>query len=127
MSQIDINQHLKAFRVHFGITKTVFVFAYKPPTTYRKHAYNTDGQLLCNVRNITASYKLNDIGLYLLLSKFVVRIQTVGSGTVRTKTSSSWDDSHKREFFSGTIHPGRFAQMVKKWNKKFLIENFKLQ
>ena len=29
--------------------------------------------------------------------------------------------------FTGTVHPGRFAQMVKKWNKKFLIENFKLQ
>ena len=50
-----------------------------------------------------------------------------GYGTVRTKTSSSWDDSHKRDFFTGTIHPGRFAQMVKKWNKKFLIENFKLK
>ena len=49
-------------------------------------------------------------------------------GTVRTITSSSWDNSHKRDFFfTGTIHPGRFAQMVKKWNKKFLIENFKLQ
>ena len=52
---------------------------------------------------------------------------TQGYGTVRTKTSCSWDDSHKRKFFTGTIHPGRFAQMVKKWNKKFLIENFKLQ
>ena len=30
-------------------------------------------------------------------------------------------------FFTGTINPGRFAQMVKMWNKKFLIENFKLQ
>ena len=51
---------------------------------------------------------------------------TFGYGTVRTKTSSSWDDSHKRIFFTGTINPGRFAQMVKMWNKKFLIENFKL-
>ena len=47
--------------------------------------------------------------------------------TVCTKTSSSWDDSHKQIFFTGTIHQGRFAQMVKMWNKKFLIENFKLQ
>ena len=30
-------------------------------------------------------------------------------------------------FLTGTINPGRFAQMVKMWNKKFLIENFKLQ
>ena len=30
-------------------------------------------------------------------------------------------------FFTRTINPGRFAQMVKMWNKKFLIENFKLQ
>ena len=32
------------------------------------------------------------------------------------------DCSHKNHFLLG-----RFAQMVKKWNKKFLIENFKLQ
>ena len=50
----------------------IFAFAYKPPTPYRKYACNTDDQLLCNVRNI----QLSDIGLYLLLSKFVVRIQT---------------------------------------------------
>ena len=36
-----------------------------------------DDQLLCNVRNITASYKLSNIGLYLLLSKYVVGIHTV--------------------------------------------------
>ena len=61
----------------FGITKLIFAFAYEPPTPYRKHACNTDGQLLCKVRNITASYKLSDINLYLLLSKSVVRIQAV--------------------------------------------------
>ena len=48
------------------------------------------------------------------------------------------DCSHKNQFllgrfaqtdffFTWTINPGRFAQMVKMWNKKFLIENFKLQ
>ena len=47
-----------------------------------------------------------------------------GYGTVRTKTNSSWDDSHKREFFTGTTHPGRFSQMVKKWNKKFFNREF---
>ena len=41
----------------------------------------------------------------------------VPPGTIRTN----------RFFFTGTINPGRFAQMVKMWNKKFLIENFKLQ
>ena len=56
-----------------------------------------------------------------------LKYQANGYGTVCTKTSSSWDDSHKQIFFTGMIHPGRFAQMVKKWNKKFLIENFKLQ
>ena len=61
----------------FGITKIFFAFAYKPPTPYRKHTWNTYGQFLCNVRNITASYKLSDIGLYFLLLKFVVRKQTV--------------------------------------------------
>ena len=61
----------------FGITKIIFAFAYKLPTPYRKHACNTADQLLCNVRNIAATYKLSDIGLYLLLSKFVVIIQTV--------------------------------------------------
>ena len=59
------------------MTKLIFAFAYQPPTPYRKHACNTDDQLLCNVRNITASDKLSDIDLYLLLSKFVVRIQIV--------------------------------------------------
>ena len=38
--------------------------------------------------------------------------------------TSSWDDSHKRKFFTGTIHPGRFALMVKKWNKKFFNIEF---
>ena len=31
-------------------------FAYKHPTPYRKHACNTDDQLLCNVRNIAATW-----------------------------------------------------------------------
>ena len=57
----------------FGITKIIFAFAYKPPAPYRNNACNTDDQSLCNVRNKTASYKLSDIGLYLLLSKFVVK------------------------------------------------------
>ena len=36
--------------------KIIFAFAYKPPTPYCKHACNTDDQLLCNVRNITAKW-----------------------------------------------------------------------
>ena len=51
----------------------------------------------------------------------------VGYGTIRTKTSSSRDDSHKQIFFTGTIHLGRLAQIVKMWIKKFLIDTFKLQ
>ena len=47
----------------------------------------------------------------------------MGNGTVRTKISSSWDDSHKQKCFTGTIR----TNGEKKWNKKFLIENFKLQ
>ena len=35
----------------------------------------TSDQLLGNVRNITASYKISDLGLYLFLSKFIVRIE----------------------------------------------------
>ena len=65
--------------------------------------------------------------MYMYVVVSVLRAVSHGYGTVRTKASSFWDDSHKRIFFTGTIHPGRFAQMVKKWNKKFLIENFKLQ
>ena len=34
----------------------IFAFAYKAPTPYRKHACNTDDQLLCNVRNIAGKW-----------------------------------------------------------------------
>ena len=79
---IPIHKHvlkLRKIKVIWNFTKITSAFAYKPPTPYRKHAYNTDDQLLCNVRNITVLYMLGDIGLYLLLSKFVERIQTVES------------------------------------------------
>ena len=54
-------------------------------------------------------------------------IRSGGYGTVRTKTSSSWDDSHKRDFFYWDDSPETIRTNGKKWNKKFLIENFKLQ
>ena len=34
----------------------IFAFVYKPPTPYRKHACNTDNQLLCNVHIISAKW-----------------------------------------------------------------------
>ena len=42
---------------------------------------------------------------------------TVPPGTIRTNGF----------FFTVTIHLGQFAQMVKMWIKKFLIDDFKLQ
>ena len=46
-------------------------------------------------------------------------ISIEGNGTVRIKTSSSWDDLHKREFFTGTIYPEGFAQRVKSGIRSF--------
>ena len=81
----DLNtmlQYLNFIPIHKSMLtlrkiKIIFAFAYKRPTPYRKHACKTNDQLLCHIRNIIASYKTSDIGLYLLLSKFILRIQTV--------------------------------------------------
>ena len=57
----------------FGITKIIFAFAYNLQ-------HPTVNMLVIQMTNyyvMYVTYQLSDIGLYLLLSKFVVRIQTV--------------------------------------------------
>ena len=43
-----------------------------------------------------------------------------GYGTVRSKTSSSRDDSLQNHFSNGTVHPGTVRSICKKLNKSIL-------
>ena len=47
----------------------------------------------------------------------------MGYGTVRSKTSSSRDDSLQNHFSNGTVHPGTVRSICKKKKKKVFLRN----